>query len=66
MSVLKNLVANLVRHRSAAADRRFVERGVREGWLTPARAPTKGPPPCLPVTSTEQLLRELDEDRADR
>ncbi len=40
---------------------------VRKGHLTPARSPLKGPPPRgKPVMSLAQLLRELDEDRADR
>jgi len=39
---------------------------VRRGWLTPAARPRQGPPPRLPVASFEVLMRELDEDRADR
>ena len=40
---------------------------VRRGHLTPARSPLNGPPPRgKPVMSMAQLLRELDEDRADR
>lgn len=39
---------------------------VRKGWLTPAARPGQGPPPRLPVATFEELMRELDEDRADR
>jgi len=39
---------------------------MRNGWLTPAARPLANPPPRSPVTSLEELMRELDEDRADR
>ena len=40
---------------------------VRKGELTPATKPWSGPPPSgPPVMTLAQLLRELDEDRADR
>lgn len=40
---------------------------VREGVLTPPTAPRKGPPPAgKRVAPLAQILRELDEDRADR
>ncbi len=40
---------------------------VRKGHLSPARSPRKGPPPSgKRVAPLAQLLRELDEDRADR
>jgi antitoxin (DNA-binding transcriptional repressor) of toxin-antitoxin stability system len=39
---------------------------VRKGWMTPAPRPLSGPPPRLPVATFEELMRELDEDRADR
>jgi len=41
-------------------------RGVREGWLTPAARPGKGPPPRKPVMSFEQLMADLERDREDR
>ena len=43
-----------------------IERGIREGWITPAKR--RGPPPAPPpaVMTLEELLRELDEDRQDR
>jgi antitoxin (DNA-binding transcriptional repressor) of toxin-antitoxin stability system len=40
---------------------------IRQGVITPAKNPRSGPPRRLPGTMTfEQLMRELDEDRADR
>ena len=40
----------------------------RRGLLTPAKFPPEVPPPPLrpAVVSLEELMRELDEDRADR
>jgi antitoxin (DNA-binding transcriptional repressor) of toxin-antitoxin stability system len=42
--------------------------GVRQGWITPATNPGKGPLPRKPIKglTLEQLMKELDEDRADR
>ena len=39
---------------------------VRRGWLTPAARRGQGPPPRLPVMSFDELMQDLDEDRADR
>ena len=39
---------------------------IRKGWITPAARPLAGPPPRSPVTTFAELMRELDEDRADR
>ncbi len=46
----------------------FVERGVREGWLTPAKRPFAPLPPRKPIPgyTLEQLLADLDRDREDR
>ena len=46
----------------------FVERGVREGCLTPATDRSGRPPPCKPIPgyTLEQLLADLDSDREDR
>ncbi len=49
------------------ADNPHLAEMVRQGHLTPARSPLKGPPPSgPPVMSLAELLNELDEDRADR
>ncbi|MGH7277787.1 MAG: type II toxin-antitoxin system Phd/YefM family antitoxin [Candidatus Rokuibacteriota bacterium] len=37
---------------------------VRQGWLTPPALPSQAPPGRTPVMSLQQLLRELDADRA--
>jgi prevent-host-death family protein len=49
-------------------DESFVERGVREGWLSPATKPFQPLPPRkpLPGYTLEQLLADLDADREDR
>src|SRR5262245_2221353 len=39
---------------------------VREGWLTPPARPLADAPPNVPLVKLDQLLRDLDEDRADR
>lgn len=39
---------------------------VRKGWITPALAPRRGPPPRCPVTTFDELMRELEKDREDR
>ena len=49
-------------HGSAA----LLEDMVQKGWLTPAPVRSAGPPPRLPVAPTEELLRELDDDRSER
>jgi prevent-host-death family protein len=46
----------------------FIERGVREGWLTPAKNRGGLPPGPKPVPGLtfEQLLADLERDREDR
>jgi prevent-host-death family protein len=45
-----------------------IERGVREGWIRPARRDANWPPPSKPVPGLtfEQLMADLDGDREDR
>jgi prevent-host-death family protein len=45
-----------------------IERGVREGWITPAKRPFAPLPPRKPIPgyTLEQLLADLDRDREDR
>lgn len=64
------VVAELVPPRKGgqlhAADALWAE-AIRQGHVTPARAPGKGPPPRgEPIMTLAELLTELDEDRADR
>ena len=44
----------------------FEEKGVREGWLRPARIRDGTPPPRHPMVPFDELMRELDRDREDR
>ena len=45
----------------------IIERGVREGWITPAKRPFRPlPPRLLAVAALEELLQELEQDREDR
>ena len=39
---------------------------VRKGWVTPPALAGHGAPPRLPVAKHQDLMRELDQDRADR
>ena len=44
----------------------FLAKGVREGWLTPARIVDGTPPPAgKSVVSFEELMREIAADRDD-
>lgn len=46
----------------------FQEKGVREGWLTPAKKPFAPLPPGKPVPGLtfEKLMEDLARDREDR
>jgi antitoxin (DNA-binding transcriptional repressor) of toxin-antitoxin stability system len=63
------VVAELVPPREgrapAVADAMLAEL-IRKGWVTPAARPVTAPPPSAPMMTFEELMRELDEDRADR
>ena len=50
----------------ALSEDEFLAKGVREGWLTPATARGKGPPPSKPVMTFEELMADLERDREDR
>ena len=49
-------------------DHPVLARGIREGWITPARDPRGPLPPRKPIPgyTLEQLLADLDRDREDR
>ncbi len=49
-------------------DHPVLARGIREGWITPAQNPGGPLPPRHPIPgyTLEQLLADLDRDRADR
>jgi prevent-host-death family protein len=61
------VVAEIVPPRSHQKET-FIERGVREGWLTPATDRSGRLPPRKPIPgyTLEQLLDDLDRDREDR
>ena len=46
----------------------LVDRGMREGWITPATDRSGNPPPGKPIPgyTLKQLLADLDRDREDR
>jgi prevent-host-death family protein len=44
----------------------ILTRGIREGWITPAKNPSTDPLPRKPVMSFEELMKDLDESREDR
>ena len=45
-----------------------IERGIREGWIRPAKRGADWPPPHKPVPGLtfEQLMADLERDREDR
>ena len=59
----RNRVAEIVPPRPGLTP--FEERGVREGWLRPARI-RDGTPRRKPLMSFEQLMADLVRDREDR
>jgi prevent-host-death family protein len=62
------VVAEIVPHKSETGLTPFQEKGVREGWLKPARRPFAPLPPGKPVPGLtfEKLMEDLDRDREDR
>jgi prevent-host-death family protein len=64
-------IAELVGPRQVAdryKDHPLLARGIREGWVRPARNPGGEPPPPKPVPAItfERLMADLARDRADR
>ena len=53
-------------HRSEYVQDALLAEAVRAGIVTPPLSHSKAPPPRKPIMTTEELLRGLDEDRADR
>ncbi len=63
------VVAELCPPRAGRAQRlddAFLAEAVRRGWITPAAHRSGEPPPRRPVATTEEILRELSDDRDDR
>jgi prevent-host-death family protein len=64
--VVAEIVPPLPGHKTVSRDE-FIARGVREGWLTPAKVPPGTPfPPRKPVMSFEELMADLERDREER
>ena len=61
-------VAEIVPHKPEPGLTPFQQKGVREGWLTPAKRPFAPLPAAKPIPgyTLEQLLADLDRDREDR
>ena len=61
-------VAEIIPPQPKTTKENFIERGVREGWLTPAKNRGGLPPRPKPVPglSFEQLMGDLEHDREDR
>ena len=63
------VVAELVPPRSGRApvlQDALLADAVRQGWITPPIVTATTPPPRLPVAPSDELLRELAEDREQR
>jgi antitoxin (DNA-binding transcriptional repressor) of toxin-antitoxin stability system len=43
-----------------------IERGIREGWITPATRRGPPPPPPPGIMTLEELMEEIARDREDR
>jgi prevent-host-death family protein len=61
-------VAELVPYKPETGLTPFQERGLQEGWLTPAKRPFAPLPPGKPVPGLtfEKLMEDLARDREDR
>jgi antitoxin (DNA-binding transcriptional repressor) of toxin-antitoxin stability system len=64
--VIAEIVPPQSGRRLDAAKEDVVSRGIREGWITPAKKPSSEPLPRKPVMSFEELMKDLDESRVDR
>lgn len=62
------VVAEIVPHKAETGLTPFQEKGLREGWLTPAKRPFPPLPPgkSVPGLTFEKLMEDLARDREDR
>lgn len=63
------VVAELVpprTERGTTAANALMAEDIRRGLITPARDPSRPIPSLEPIMSLDELMHELDEDRADR
>ena len=63
--VVAELVPPRTERGTTAAEALFADE-IRKGLITPAANPSRPLPPRNPVMSFDELMRQLDEDRADR
>src|ERR1700756_4922516 len=63
--VVAEMVPPRERRSPFVADAMLAE-AVREGLITPPTLPTADLPPRKPIMTFQQLMRELEQDRADR
>lgn len=59
------VIAELAPPRESRRHLQAVPRGAEE-FITPPTIVAQGPPPRVPLAPLAEILRELDEDRADR
>ena len=64
--VIAEIVPPQPGHQLDLAKEDVLTRGIREGWIKPAARPGTGPLPRKPVMTFEELMKDLDESRADR
>jgi antitoxin (DNA-binding transcriptional repressor) of toxin-antitoxin stability system len=64
--VIAEIVPPQPGHQLDMAKEDVISRGIREGWIMPAKNPSSEPLPRKPVMSFEELMKGLDESRADR
>jgi len=63
--VIAEIVPPRPGHPLGMAKEDIISRGIREGWITPAKNPSTEPLPRKPVMTFEALMTDLDESRAD-
>jgi len=61
-------VAEIVPPQQPTKKEGVIERGIREGWITPAKNPGGTPPTPKPIPGLtfDQLMEDLAKDREDR
>ena len=64
---MRKVGSNVRKNKRRREPESVIDRGVREGWITPASNPGGALPRRKPVPglTLEQLLADLDQDRAD-
>ena len=63
--VVAEIIAPRVTADASTPEQKMAEL-IRQGFVRPARARLKGPPPRLPIMTFDELMSEIEADRADR